>query len=151
MPIELLRSIVQPITLPRLGGGAAWRSAQSWAGTGEKLRGSLFPFIKRWINRCEGKQPMSEMVERVARAIAFERDWETLEEASRAVFRDQARSAIEALRHRPTPNVIHAGAVALGFPGICLDGSSPSYRHEANMAWEAMLDAALGESIREAE
>jgi hypothetical protein len=109
----------------------------------------LLSFIKCWINWHDGEPPMVEMVERVARAIAFERDWNTLDEMSRAAFRDQARAAIETLRHRPTPNVIYAGAAALGSPGICLDGSSLSYRRTADRAWATMLDAALGESIRD--
>ena len=89
---------------------------------------------------------MSEMVERVARAMcaAAEDDWDwsvfyivdanDTAETGREVYRDMARATIEAMRE-PTD------AMLLADPRREMDLSEES--------WEAMIDAALKEGVKE--
>jgi len=74
---------------------------------------------------------MTDMIERVARAIRFFDDWPTLSETAKAIYREQARFAIEAMRE-PTEAMEKAG-------------NAPWRDADAEMCWRLMIDAALGE------
>lgn len=73
---------------------------------------------------------MSEMVERVARAM-FEADrggsWDDVRENSKAMWRSFARAAIEAMRE-PTEAMINVGWRSM---------------NDERLPWEVMIDAAL--------
>ena len=73
---------------------------------------------------------MTDMIERVARAIRFFDDWPTLSETAKAIYREQARFAIEAMRE-PTEAMLDA---AMQFASCDLKSE-----------WQAMIEAALGE------
>jgi hypothetical protein len=89
---------------------------------------------------------MSEMVERVARALFVDRypDERWPPEARQADdYRGHARAAIEAMR-APTDAMCLAGWQA-GTGVFGKDSQNPNiYRRSAN-SWEAMIDAALKE------
>jgi hypothetical protein len=79
---------------------------------------------------------MSEMVERVARAICAKNatlDWRE--------YRDEAKRAIAAMRE-PTNAMIEAGVEILEPSEHAVYGSD-CYGSEAHGVWRAMIDAAL--------
>lgn len=77
---------------------------------------------------------MSEMIERVARAILGERfggaaDWDRESETFRAACRAQARAAFAAMRE-PTDDMVDAGY-------------NETMMRGARLHWQAMIDEAL--------
>ena len=72
----------------------------------------------------------TDMIERVARAIARPEDWDELKPHWHEVFREQARAAIEAMRE-PTKRMVDAGR-----DEDTLTGAIAS-------VWAVMIDAAL--------
>lgn len=85
---------------------------------------------------------MSEMIERVARAIHrtegpwSDVPWDDLPESAKSASRRQARAAIEAMRE-PTLDMIHCSPVTA-------DNFVP-YPETCAVTWRAMIDEALTE------
>jgi hypothetical protein len=73
---------------------------------------------------------MSEMVERVARAIAYS---ETADPEIWSAFVEVARAAIEAMRE-PTEQMADIGDTATGYPIYAVSGYT---------VWRSMIDEAL--------
>jgi len=91
---------------------------------------------------------MSEMIERVARAIA-KADARPYEDAPN-LFRGKARAAIEAMREPTNAQLEAAEDIVVGYDDFATgDGNIylgiPSYPQKARDVWAALVDAALKE------
>ena len=83
---------------------------------------------------------MSEMVERVARAIyGGPIPWEAIDPASQKILLRDARAAIEAMRE-PTEAMSEVGRIIVG---PTYEAKSLLRAREADICWRAMIDAAL--------
>jgi hypothetical protein len=80
---------------------------------------------------------MSEMIDRVARVVAEKQGivFDALPEFYREIWREKARSAIEAMREPTVPMLVAAGKV------LAEDEYAPP--SDRRMTWGAMIDAAL--------
>jgi hypothetical protein len=88
---------------------------------------------------------MSEMLERVARAIwsarNANRDFETLLVQTKRGLRDQARAAIEAMQ-KPTKEMVHYGEALSDF--TLYSSTADDRRAEMAGAYGVMIEVALG-------
>lgn len=89
---------------------------------------------------------MSEMVERVAKAIfdrgsVLQKPWEEADDGHREFYRSLARAAIEAMRE-PTEAMVDVVAPSLFLPGVT---TPKSERRTASSIFTGMIDAALKE------
>ncbi len=89
-------------------------------------------------------KPMTDMVERVARAMFYDtnRDYpaysfHAADETTQATYISNARAAIEAMRE-PTEDMEIAGDTETGW-------DKHEMPHPARNSWQAMIDAALNE------
>ncbi|MEJ1176084.1 hypothetical protein WA845_17685 [Agrobacterium sp. CMT1] len=100
---------------------------------------------------------MSEMIERVARAIASTPPNERTEyrDSGPVIVRDferTARAAIEAMREPTEAQLEAAEEIVVGFDDFaCGDGNIylgiPGYPQKARDVWAALVDAALKETV----
>lgn len=93
----------------------------------------------------------SEMVKRVARALAYSRlpgfkspehVWKVLGKRDRGVLCRDARAAIEAMCS-PTTEMLDIGH-AVNHGAACPDGTTATSGYEEVYIWKAMITAALG-------
>ena len=82
---------------------------------------------------------MSEMIERVAKAIALDdcQTWNELDAVNRGMFLSFARAAIAAMRE-PTEAMLEAGTITVSKTGVISISTQDAAR-----IWRAMVDAAL--------